>query len=152
MNWLTLAIALTTFDDGVFARVAGQRTRERIEQLSQLVIADPVGRGPSRCGRSRSSSLFLSLDPIVNLLSSRQRMNASFDPFELVNTYGAFGSVGRERFEVDPGGDGRASPSPSAVWKEYEFPCKPGDPRRRPLPDHALSLPIGLAALVRGAR
>ena len=27
-------------------------------------------------------------------------MNTSFDPFDLVNTYGAFGSVGRERYEI----------------------------------------------------
>ncbi len=75
---------------------------------------------------------FLSLDPIVNLLSTRQRMNASFDPFELVNTYGAFGSVGRERFEVVLEGTDARALDPNVTWKEYEFPCKPGDPTRSP--------------------
>src|SRR3712207_7043515 len=37
---------------------------------------------------------------VVNLLSPNQAMNASFDPFRLVNTYGAFGSVSRVRDEV----------------------------------------------------
>ena len=27
-------------------------------------------------------------------------MNTSFDPLDLVNTYGAFGSVGKERYNV----------------------------------------------------
>ena len=34
------------------------------------------------------------------MLSARQIMNTSFDPLNLVNTYGAFGSVGRERLNV----------------------------------------------------
>ena len=34
------------------------------------------------------------------MASPGQAMNASFNPFHLVNTYGAFGSVGRERYEV----------------------------------------------------
>ncbi len=42
----------------------------------------------------------LSLDPVANLLSPRQAMNRSFDRLHLVNTYGAFGSVGRKRDEV----------------------------------------------------
>lgn len=35
--------------------------------------------------------------PVQNLLSSKQIMNTSFDSFRLVNTYGAFGHVGKER-------------------------------------------------------
>ena len=34
---------------------------------------------------------YLSLPVVINLLSSRQAMNTSFDPFRIVNTYGAFG-------------------------------------------------------------
>jgi hypothetical protein len=58
-------------------------------------------------------------------------MNRSFDPLDLVNTYGAFGSVDRERYEVILEGTSDASPA-NARWKEYELPCMPGDPRRRP--------------------
>ena len=60
-------------------------------------------------------------------------MNASFNRLHLVNTYGAFGSITRTRYEVDPRGD-RASRDRCAVhvWREYEFKGKPGDPQRRP--------------------
>jgi hypothetical protein len=59
-------------------------------------------------------------------------MNTSFDRFSLVNTYGAFGSVGRERDEIVFEGTADEQPSPSSEWRAYEFPCKPGDPTRRP--------------------
>ncbi|KAL0180225.1 hypothetical protein M9458_025667, partial [Cirrhinus mrigala] len=34
---------------------------------------------------------YLSVPVVLNLLSSRQVMNTSFDPLRIVNTYGAFG-------------------------------------------------------------
>jgi hypothetical protein len=76
--------------------------------------------------------LVLSWFPIRNLLSGRQAMNASFDPFRLVNTYGAFGTVSRDRYEVVVEGTEDAQPGPDTEWREYEFKGKPGDPRRRP--------------------
>jgi len=48
-----------------------------------------------------------------------------------VNTYGAFGSVGKQRGEIVFEGT-MDEPGPSASWKEYEFKCAPGDPMRRP--------------------
>ena len=74
----------------------------------------------------------LSLNPIANMLSREQRMNASFDPLHLVNTYGAFGSVGRVRHEVVLEGTSDRVLGPNTVWREYEFPCKPGDVSRAP--------------------
>ena len=71
----------------------------------------------------------LSYRPARNLLSSRQAMNASFDPFHLVNTYGAFGSVTKTRYEVIVEG-ASAFPAPDTEWREYAFKAKPGDPRR----------------------
>jgi len=38
--------------------------------------------------------------PAQNILSENQMMNTSFDPLKLVNTYGAFGSITRNRDEV----------------------------------------------------
>lgn len=56
-------------------------------------------------------------------------MNASFDPLRIVNTYGAFGSVTRERNEVVIEGAG----DPGLTnWREYEFKGKPTDPKRLP--------------------
>ena len=59
-------------------------------------------------------------------------MNASFNPFHIVNTYGAFGTVGRQRYELIIEGTDSAEPGPDATWREYEFKGKPGDPHRLP--------------------
>lgn len=70
---------------------------------------------------------YLSINPIRNMISSRQIMNTSFDPLHLVNTYGAFGSVLTKRFEIILEGseDGK-------TWLEYEFKGKPGDISKMP--------------------
>jgi hypothetical protein len=73
----------------------------------------------------------LSYWPARNLLSSRQAMNASFNPLHLVNTYGAFGSVTKTRYEVIVEGTSDF-PAADAEWREYGFKAKPGDPRRLP--------------------
>jgi hypothetical protein len=74
----------------------------------------------------------LSWFPVRNLLSPRQAMNASFDPFRLVNTYGAFGSVSRVRDEVVVEGTDAEVVDAGTTWREYEFKGKPGDVRRMP--------------------
>jgi hypothetical protein len=76
--------------------------------------------------------VFLSHRPVLNMISRRQVMNRSFDPLHLVNTYGAFGSVSRVRHEVVLEGTADAVPGEGAVWREYEFRGKPGDPRHWP--------------------
>jgi hypothetical protein len=74
----------------------------------------------------------LSYFPVRNLLSRHQAMNASFDPFRLVNTYGAFGSVSRVRDEVIVEGSDAEEADDDADWREYGFKGKPGDLRRLP--------------------
>jgi hypothetical protein len=74
----------------------------------------------------------LSYRPARNLLSRRQLMNASFDPFRLVNTYGAFGTVSRQRYEVIVEGTDADRLDDATSWREYEFKGKPGDPSRIP--------------------
>jgi len=73
----------------------------------------------------------LSIRPAINLVSSRQLMNASFEPLHLVNTYGAFGSIGRTRDEVIVEGSGDPAMLDGS-WRAYEFKGKPGDPFRMP--------------------
>jgi hypothetical protein len=63
----------------------------------------------------------LSIQPVFNLLSSRQIMNTSFDRLNLVNTYGAFGSVGRERLNVVFEGTMDSIPGDEANWKAYPY-------------------------------
>jgi len=70
--------------------------------------------------------------PVVkNLVSKNQAMNRDFDPLSIVNTYGAFGSVGDKRYEIVIEGTLDNDPN-NATWREYELPCKPGDIKRRP--------------------
>jgi len=95
---------------------------------------------PAPLGRARrivtgvlvSLVALLSLNPVVNMLSPSQRMNAAFDPFDLVNTYGAFGSVNRTRNEVVLEGTRDQTLDEHTRWLAFELPCKPGDPARRP--------------------
>jgi hypothetical protein len=133
LNWLTLIIAFACFDDQALLRVLPKKWRRIADaRLQPLLDAEP-----SRRRRVVSIALALlvgtlSLNPLVNLLSPRQAMNASFDPFNLVNTYGAFGSVSRERYEVIIEGTRATSLDEHTQWLEYELPCKPGPVDRRP--------------------
>ncbi|MYQ44864.1 lipase maturation factor family protein [Streptomyces sp. SID4985] len=76
--------------------------------------------------------LFLSHRPVLNMVSRRQVMNRSYDPLHLVNTYGAFGSVGRVRYEVVVEGTYDDPPREDSDWRAYEFRGKPGDLRHWP--------------------
>ena len=68
---------------------------------------------------------------VANLASKHQAMNSEFDRLALVNTYGAFGSVGDVRHELVIEGTMDDDPE-HATWKAYELPCKPGALDRRP--------------------
>jgi hypothetical protein len=74
----------------------------------------------------------LSYWPVRNMSGRRQAMNASFNVWKFVNTYGAFGRVTRTRREVVIDGTADPDPGPQAEWLEYEFKGKPGDVRRLP--------------------
>jgi hypothetical protein len=70
---------------------------------------------------------------VLNLVSSKQVMNTSYDTFRLVNTYGAFGSITKQRNEVVfKGTYSKNLMDKNIEWLEYEFKCKPGDVNRRP--------------------
>ena len=134
LNWLTIMVALSAFDDSAFERILPGRLGDR---LRTRLAAAGEGEPPSRRRKLTLRVLvgvvaFLSIFPVVNMLSPEQAMNRSFDPLQIVNTYGAFGSVERERHEVVLEGTWDDPLSGDARWLEYEFPCKPGDPRRRP--------------------
>jgi hypothetical protein len=76
--------------------------------------------------------VLLSYRPAKNLVSKNQRMNASFDPLHLVNTYGAFGSITKGRYELAVEGTDAEKIDDDTVWREYEFRGKPTDPKKRP--------------------
>jgi hypothetical protein len=70
--------------------------------------------------------------PAKNLIARRQRMNASYNPLHLVNSYGAFGSITRHRDELVIEGTDDEFLDEHTQWREYEFKGKPGDVRRLP--------------------
>jgi hypothetical protein len=74
----------------------------------------------------------LSIKPVLNLIGEHQIMNTSFDPFELVNTYGAFGSIGREQYVVVFEGTDADLPYSDAGWKEYPYRGVPVDLKQMP--------------------
>ncbi len=130
LNWLTIVPILACFDDGVLRRVLPGRLVAAAERTATSAVSSRA-HGVAVAALVAVVAL-LSIGPVMNLLSTRQRMNTSFDPLALVNTYGAFGSVGRERPEIVFEGTGDAVPDGHARWREYDFPCKPGDSMRRP--------------------
>jgi hypothetical protein len=127
LNWLTIIPILACFDDSRMARLVPRRWRGAV---GPSVPASRVHRGFAWALVAVVAGL--SLAPVGNMLSAEQVMNTSFNAFDLVNTYGAFGTVGRERNEIVFEGTSSASPDESAAWKPYEFRCKPGNPERRP--------------------
>ena len=131
LNWLTIVPFLTCLDDTLLARFVPRAFAARIERARESAI--PPGPGVTIAVLCLALMVaFLSLDPIANLFSSRQAMNASFNPLHLVNTYGAFGSVGRERGEIIFEGTSDTVLTDRTEWREYDFPAKPGDPRHAP--------------------
>jgi hypothetical protein len=130
LNWLTIVPILACFDDALWRRVLPRALAARAE-------AAAVRARRSRAGQAAVIALAgvvtaLSYYPVANLFSKRQAMNTSFGPLAVVNTYGAFGSVGRQRREIVFEGTDEAQLTEATRWRPYEFKCKPGDPRRRP--------------------
>jgi hypothetical protein len=130
LNWLTLVPILACFDDAFLARLLPARLVRASARAAEAGV--PVRAQRLVAGAVLALVAVLSVAPVRNLLSGRQVMNTSFDRLDLVNTYGAFGSVGRERDEIVLEGTDDPVPGDEADWRPYEFKCKPGDPMRRP--------------------
>jgi hypothetical protein len=123
LNYLTLILAFSAFNDEQLGRVL-PLSAPQLAPLSAFhgwliwCVAILVA--------------FLSIRPVRNLFSRDQVMNTSYNPYHLVNTYGAFGSITRERFEIVVEGTDEAALVPTTRWQAYEFRGKPGDLRRLP--------------------
>ena len=122
LNVITIVLAFSAFDDAALGRVLPVARPGLEASLPQEILV--IG--------FTLLVLALSYRPARNLLSSGQLMNSSFDPLHLVNTYGAFGSVTKRRYEVIVEGTLDPLPTEASEWREYEFKAKPGDVRRRP--------------------
>lgn len=131
LNWLTIVPALACIDDLAWKRVLPPFLVRRAEHASMTAVPSR----PQRCTVWAVAALVavLSVRPALNLVSAGQIMNTSFDPLELVNTYGAFGSVGQHRYNVVfEGTDADDPQAPDTRWREYPYRGLPTDVHRRP--------------------
>ncbi|HTC19841.1 MAG TPA: lipase maturation factor family protein [bacterium] len=130
LNWLTLVPILSCFDDGFWYHFLPRPLVEK----ANLAIYRSKESTPSRVTAWGLTALvaLLSINPVTNLLSPNQAMNTSFEPLNIVNTYGAFGSVGRERLQLVFEGTTDQVLTPETIWKPYDFKCQPGNLYRRP--------------------
>jgi len=130
LNYLTIIPFLACFDDTFWRRVLPSFIVKRSEKAPTEPELSNLQYGTAFALTALVACL--SIAPVTNLISNRQVMNTSFDPLDLVNSYGAFGVVGRERDEIIFEGTDELLPLENANWKAYEFKAKPGDPERRP--------------------
>jgi lipase maturation factor len=122
LNLITIVLALTALDGAVLSAVvpiAAPATELPLWYAAVVLLVTAL-------------IVVQSYRPARNLLSRRQLMNYSFDPLHLVNTYGAFGSVTKERYEVGVEGTEDVVITTQTEWREYGFKAKPGDVKRRP--------------------
>ena len=123
LNWLTALLGVAGFSDEIFAHVVPVH----------LVAASPLPLPWHIVLYALAvATVALSVQPVLNLCSRHQKMNYSYNRYHLVNSYGAFGTVGRERFEIVLEGTRDAMITPATQWQEYGFKAKPGDLFRRP--------------------
>ena len=130
LNWLTIVPILACFDDSLLRRLLPGPLVRRAEQAG--AVSRPSVVQPVVVGALALLVAYLSIDPVINLFSEHQAMNTSFGRLELVNTYGAFGSVGRERAQIVFEGTDDETITEGTRWKEYQYKCQPADPHRRP--------------------
>ncbi|XP_046709676.1 lipase maturation factor 1 isoform X3 [Silurus meridionalis] len=138
LNWVTIVPSLACFDDAALAFLfrPSHQTNQTLLKNEEAAEQTPTkGMLIRRVVNVAFGILiaYLSVPVVINLLSPRQVMNTSFDPLRIVNTYGAFGSITKERTEVVFQGTLNVTHSDEGVvWEEYEFMCKPGTIERRP--------------------
>ena len=130
LNWLTIVPALACFDDGFWSRLLPRPLVRRAE--AARACAEPSQPMLITAWTVAGMIALLSFLPVTNLLSPNQVMNTSYDPLNLVNTYGAFGSVGLERLNVVFEGTMDEVPDDKADWKAYRYKGLPVDLDKRP--------------------
>jgi hypothetical protein len=123
-NWITLIPALMLLDDRLLKLVMPKKL---------VSVADQAEKNKIPFTKSQNNFHFmvfgilvwLSIPVVVNLFSENQIMNTSYNRWSLVNSYGAFGYVGEERYELVVAGTSDNVITEDTVWQEYEFIAKP---------------------------
>ncbi|NUC74469.1 lipase maturation factor family protein [Haloterrigena sp. SYSU A558-1] len=123
LNALTIVLAIATFSDGA------------LEWALPVTAPETVATPLSLEGAAILVAIVvvaMSVRPIENMLSESQTMNTAYDPLHLVNTYGAFGSITRDRYEIVIEGTSDDEITEETEWEPYRFEGKPTDLERRP--------------------
>ncbi|XP_024858845.1 lipase maturation factor 1 isoform X3 [Kryptolebias marmoratus] len=126
LNWLTIVPSLSCFDDAALGFLFGRGSVAE-KAVLEMQKEHAAGRSPKPTKgmlirRVMNVSLavvigYLSIPVVMNLWSSRQMMNTSFDPLRIVNTYGAFGRwVRGEHFRYKFSQPGSASAAQGKWW------------------------------------
>ncbi len=108
LNVITLTLTFAAFDDHQLGLVL---------PIAPAAVAAPPAWYLALVLGCTTLVIGLSYFPVRNLLSPHQAMNASFEPFHLVNTYGAFGGITRQRYEVIVEGTDEPVVTPTTVWR-----------------------------------
>jgi hypothetical protein len=136
LNWLTIVPALACFDDRCFRRMLPGRL---IAQAERARLAEKPSAWMTGAGYALAALVgCLSIPVVLNLCSSNQRMIAYYEPFDLVGTYGVFGTVTQNpgwtnRHVIILEGTAGADPDAEAGWKEYRWLAQPSDPAAAPV-------------------
>ncbi len=141
LNWLAIVLGLSVLPDGFWEFVLPVSSPSEIASSPPWFVSVVVA--------FTLAIAALSYRPARNLFSSHQMMNASFDPWHLVNTYGAFGHITRVRREIVVEGTTDEHITPDTDWREYEFKGKPRRIASPSPPVRALPPATGLADVVR---
>jgi hypothetical protein len=132
-NWLTILPALACFDDRFWRWIAPTWLKSK---AMEAMLAARRSLAMKICSWLVFAVVaLLSINVVTNIFFPGERgqaMNTSYDPLHLVNTYGAFGSVGRERDVIVFEGTDSDNPTDDADWKEYPYVGSPWDPMRAP--------------------
>src|SRR5699024_5625235 len=137
LNWVTILIVFSAISDSfLYSLVGGGWPAWGWEHIAAVLRGEAETQSPA-WWLVLIAVVFvflcvLSWQPLLNLFSSHQLMNASFNRWHLVNAYGAFGSMTQVRREIIIEGTMSTDPSAETGWQAYEFKGKPGDVYRRP--------------------
>jgi hypothetical protein len=123
LNWLTIVPVIAMLDD----RFILQRLPETVSEKLVQMIPENGSISDLRHAANILIALLvivLSVPVVVNLASQNQAMNTSFNNWNVVNTYGAFGSIREKRTEIVLEGTSSENLS-DPTWREYDFRHKP---------------------------
>jgi Protein of unknown function (DUF1222). len=122
LNYITIVLCIPCFDDRFLSRLLS--IPHSVPDHLSVPHTIAVGFVTNCAGAQLATGA-----EFVLASTTHERQ---FRALHLVNTYGAFGAVTRERLEVVIKGTDAEFADASAQWREYEFKGKPGDVNRPP--------------------